>query len=305
MLHIAHAPVFKHSLPKGPNGEPHRFPMLKYELIPEQLLYEGTCTPANFFEPAPVDDRWVLAVHTPDYVHQLKTGTLPPVMVRRIGFPQSPELVEREWKITQGTIECSLLAQQYGVAMNVAGGTHHAFPDRGEGFCLINDIGVAASYMLANRLARQILIVDLDVHQGNGTALMFQHEPRVFTFSMHGKDNYPLKKEQSDLDVELPTGMTDDAYLQTLYNTLPALIDRVRPDFLYFISGVDILATDRLGKLAVSREGCRQRDQFVFEQAIRYSLPIAVSMGGGYSVRIADIVEAHCNTFRTANSLFF
>ncbi len=300
MLKIAHAPVFKHLLPEG-----HRFPMLKYELIPEQLLYEGTCTPANFFEPDPVDDRWALAVHTPEYVHQLKTLTLPPVMVRRIGFPQSRELVEREWKITQGTIMCSLLAQQYGVAMNVAGGTHHAFPDRGEGFCLLNDMGVAAHYMLENGLARQILIIDLDVHQGNGTAVMFQHEPRVFTFSMHGKDNYPLRKEQSDLDIELPTGMTDDAYLQTLYNTLPGLIDRVRPDFLYFLAGVDILATDRLGKLSVSRDGCRQRDRFVFGQAIRYGLPIAVSMGGGYSVRIADIVEAHCNTFRTANELFF
>ena len=300
MLKIAHAPVFKHLLP-----EDHRFPMGKYELIPEQLLYEGTCTPDNFFEPDPVDDRRVLAVHTAEYVHQLKTLTLPPAMVRRIGFPQSRELVDREWKITQGTIDCSLLAQQHGVAMNVAGGTHHAFPDRGEGFCLLNDIGVAAHYMLENRLVRQILIIDLDVHQGNGTAVMFQHEPRVFTFSMHGKDNYPLKKEQSDLDVDLPTGMTDDAYLQTLCDTLPALIERVRPDFLYFLAGVDILATDRLGKLAVSREGCRQRDRFVFGQAIRYGLPIAVSMGGGYSVRIADIVEAHCNTFRVANELFF
>lgn len=300
MLKIAHAPVFKHLLP-----EEHRFPMLKYELIPEQLRYEGTCTPDNFFEPDPVDDRWALAVHTAEYVHQLKTLTLPPAMIRRIGFPQSRELVDREWKITQGTIDCSLLAQQYGVAMNVAGGTHHAFPDRGEGFCLLNDIGVAAHYLLANGLAKQILIVDLDVHQGNGTAVMFQHEPRVFTFSMHGKDNYPLKKEQSDLDIELPTGMTDDAYLQTLYDTLPGLIDRVRPDFLYFLAGVDILATDRLGKLAVSRDGCRQRDRFVFGQAIQYGLPIAVSMGGGYSVRIADIVEAHCNTFRTANELYF
>ncbi len=300
MLKIAHAPVFKHLLP-----EDHRFPMGKYELIPEQLLYEGTCTADNFFEPDPVDDRWALAVHTAEYVHQLKTLTLPPAMVRRIGFPQSRELVDREWKITQGTIDCSLLAQQYGVAMNVAGGTHHAFPDRGEGFCLLNDIGVAAHYLLANGLAKQILIVDLDVHQGNGTAVMFQHEPRVFTFSMHGKDNYPLKKEQSDLDIDLPTGMTDDAYLQTLYDTLPGLIDRVRPDFLYFLAGVDILATDRLGKLAVSRDGCRQRDRFVFGQAIRYGLPVAVSMGGGYSVRIADIVEAHCNTFRTANELYF
>jgi acetoin utilization deacetylase AcuC-like enzyme len=300
MLKIAHAPVFQHLLPEG-----HRFPMAKYELIPEQLLYEGTATPANFFEPEPVPDSRALAVHSAEYVQQLKTGTVPAAMMRRIGFPQSPELVAREWKITQGTIDCSLFAQQCGVAMNVAGGTHHAFPDRGEGFCLLNDIGVAAQFMLDTNRARQILIVDLDVHQGNGTAVMFRHEPRVFTFSMHGRDNYPLRKEQSDLDIALPTGTTDDEYLQTVANTLPALIERVKPDFLYYLAGVDILETDRLGKLSVSRAGCRERDAFVFGQALKHGLPVSVSMGGGYSVRLADIVEAHCNTFRLAASLFF
>lgn len=279
--------------------------MLKYELIYEQLLYEGTCTDDNFFSPSPVDDRWVLGVHTPDYVHQLKTLTVPAEMVRRIGFPLTPELIDREWIITQGTIDCTQLARRDGVAMNVAGGTHHAFPDRGEGFCMLNDVGVAAHYLLETGQARQILVIDLDVHQGNGTAVMFQHEPRVFTFSVHGKDNYPLRKEQSDLDIELPTGTADELYLNTLYDTLPNLIDRVQPDFLFYVSGVDILASDRLGKMAVSREGCLQRDRFVFEQAIQRSLPITVSMGGGYSPRLTDIVEAHCNTFRLANSLYF
>lgn len=279
--------------------------MLKYELIYEQLLYEGTCTDDNFFAPAPVDDRWVLGVHTPDYVEQLKTLTVPAEMVRRIGFPLTSELIDREWIITQGTINCTQLARRDGVAMNVAGGTHHAFPDRGEGFCMLNDVGVAAHYLLETGQARQILVIDLDVHQGNGTAAMFQHEPRVFTFSMHGKDNYPLRKEQSDLDIELPTGTTDELYLNTLYDTLPKLIDRVQPDFLFYVSGVDILASDRLGKMAVSREGCLQRDRFVFEQAIQRNLPITVSMGGGYSPRLTDIVEAHCNTFRLANGLFF
>lgn len=255
--------------------------MLKYELIYEQLLYEGTCTDDNFFGPSPVDDRWVLGVHTPDYVHQLKTLTVPAEMVRRIGFPLTPELIDREWIITQGTIDCTQLARRDGVAMNVAGGTHHAFPDRGEGFCMLNDVGVAAHYLLETGQARQILVIDLDVHQGNGTAVMFQHEPRVFTFSVHGKDNYPLRKEQSDLDIELPTGTADELYLNTLYDTLPNLIDRVQPDFLFYVSGVDILASDRLGKMAVSREGCLQRDRFVFEQAIQRSLPITVSMGGG------------------------
>ena len=300
MLQIAYSPVYRLRLPEG-----HRFPMLKYELIYEQLLYEGTCTDANFFAPSPVDDRWVLGVHTPEYVHALKTQTVDAKMVRRIGFPLTPELIEREWIITQGTIDCTQKAKQDGVAMNVAGGTHHAYPNRGEGFCMLNDVGVAAHYLLETGQVKRILVIDLDVHQGNGTAVMFQHEPRVFTFSMHGKDNYPLKKEQSDLDIELPTGTADELYLNTLYDTLPGLIDRVQPDFLFFVSGVDILASDRLGKLGVSREGCKSRDLFVFEQAIKRNLPIVVSMGGGYSPRLADIVEAHCNTFRVASELYF
>lgn len=300
MLQIAFSPVYRLRLPDG-----HRFPMLKYELIHEQLLYEGTCTDANFFGPAPADDRYVLGVHTAPYVRDLKALTVDPTMVRRIGFPLTPALIEREWIITQGTIDCTQQARRDGVALNVAGGTHHAFPDRGEGFCLLNDVGVAAHYLLETGQSKQVLVVDLDVHQGNGTAVMFGREPRVFTFSMHGKDNYPLRKEQSDLDVELPTGTGDEQYLNTLYDTLPGLIGRVRPDFLFFVSGVDVLSSDRLGKLAVSRDGCKQRDGFVFEQAIRHGLPIVVSMGGGYSPRLIDIVEAHCNTFRVANSLFF
>jgi acetoin utilization deacetylase AcuC-like enzyme len=300
MLQIAFSPEYRLRLPEG-----HRFPMLKYELIYEQLLYEGTCSEANFFHPAPVDDRWVLGVHTAEYVQQLKTLTIDPAMVRRIGFPLTAELIHREWIITQGTIDCTRKARQDGVAMNVAGGTHHAYPNRGEGFCMLNDVGVAAHHLLETGQASRILVIDLDVHQGNGTAVMFQREPRVFTFSMHGKDNYPLKKEQSDLDVELVTGTADEIYLNTLYDTLPRLIQRENPDFLFFNSGVDILASDRLGKMAVSREGCLQRDTFVFEQAIKYGLPVAVSMGGGYSPRLIDIVEAHCNTFRVANNLYF
>lgn len=305
MLQIAYAPLYKHELPTSPTGEPHRFPMLKYELIHEQLLYEGTCTDANFFAPAPVDDRWVLGVHTAAYVQSLKTQTVDARMVRRIGFPMSPRLIEREWVITQGTLDCTYLARRDGVAMNVAGGTHHAYPDHGEGFCLLNDVGVAAHQLLETGQARQILVIDLDVHQGNGTAVMFQREPRVFTFSMHGKDNYPLKKEQSDLDIALATGTLDETYLNILYDTLPRLLATQQPDFLFYVAGVDILETDRLGKLKVSMTGVRQRDQFVFEQARRFNLPIVVSMGGGYSPRVADIVEAHCNTFRVAANMYF
>lgn len=305
MLQIAYAPLYKHELPRTESGEPHRFPMIKYELIHEQLLYEGTCTDGNFFTPSPVDDRWVLGVHTAAYVQALKTQTVDARMVRRIGFPMSPRLIEREWIITQGTIDCTYLARRDGVAMNVAGGTHHAYPDHGEGFCLLNDVGVAAHHLLQTGLARKILVIDLDVHQGNGTAVMFQHEPRVFTFSMHGKDNYPLKKEASDLDIALATGMPDETYLNILYDTLPRLLAMQQPDFLFYVAGVDILETDRLGKLNVSMAGVRQRDQFVFEQAQKHNLPIVVSMGGGYSPRVADIVEAHCNTFRVAANMYF
>ncbi|WP_128543596.1 histone deacetylase family protein [Larkinella soli] len=300
MLKVAYNPIYRHPLPEG-----HRFPMSKYELIHDQLLYEGTLRPENFFSPRPVEDRWVLGVHTEDYVRRLKTLTVPPAMIRRIGFPLSAGLISREWIITQGTIDCSLIARRDGVALNVAGGTHHAFPDRGEGFCLLNDVAVAASYLLENGLARKILIIDLDVHQGNGTAVIFRQEPRVFTFSMHGRDNYPLHKETSDLDIEIPTGTTDDPYLNRLYDTIPFLLKEQKPDFLFYISGVDILETDRLGKLKISRDGCRQRDAYIFGEALRAGLPIAVSMGGGYSIRIADIVEAHCNTFRIAEKLYF
>ncbi len=300
MLKIAHSPIYQHPLPEG-----HRFPMLKYELIPEQLLYEGTCTLENFFSPNPVDEKWILRTHSKTYWDDLKNLRLDAKMIRKIGFPLSEQLILRETIITQGTIDCSVGAIKYGISMNAAGGTHHAFTDRGEGFCLLNDVAIASNYLLDNRLATKILVIDLDVHQGNGTAEIFFNEPHVFTFSMHGKENYPLHKETSDLDIELKTYTKDDEYLALLFETLPKLIKEQKPDFLFYISGVDILATDKLGKLSVSIQGCYRRDEFVFEQAIKHKLPIVVSMGGGYSPKITDIIEAHCNTFRLAEKMFF
>lgn len=305
MLRIAYDPVYQHPLPAGPTGEPHRFPMLKYELIPQQLLREGTVTEASFFSPAEIDEHWIRSTHTDGYWNDLKALRISPKMIRKIGFPLSERLVRREKIITQGTIDCCHYAREFGVAMNVAGGTHHAYPDRGEGFCLLNDVGIASNYLLANGLSRKILVIDLDVHQGNGTAVIFQNEPRVFTFSMHGRENYPLKKEKSDLDLELPTYTEDAEYLRLLKGTLPRLLAEQRPDFLFFISGVDILETDKLGKLKVTRDGCRERDRFVLESAKNAGLPLVISMGGGYSTRIADIVEAHCNTFRLAEAIYF
>ncbi len=305
MLHIACDPIYCHPLPPGPGGEPHRFPMLKYELIPEQLLYEGTCSSDNFFSPGTLDERLILGVHTPAYWEDLKQLRISEKMVRRIGFPLSEQLIQRETRIAQGTVECCRYALEFGISMNVAGGTHHAYADRGEGFCLLNDVAIAAHYLLENNLAHQITVIDLDVHQGNGTAVIFQNEPRVFTFSMHGKDNYPLHKEISDLDIALPTGTRDDAYLEQLSTALPALLQQQQPDFAFYISGVDILGTDKLGKLNVSIAGCRQRDEFVFEQCQKHQIPVVVSMGGGYSPRLTDIVEAHCNTYRAAQKMYF
>ncbi len=278
--------------------------MLKYELIAEQLLYEGTFSKDNFFQPQVVDLKDVLRVHTRHYLNDLFNLRLSQKMIRKIGFPLTKELVNREKIITQGTIDCCDFAIKNGVALNVAGGTHHAYSDSGEGFCLLNDVAVAAAKLLHERKVNKIFVIDLDVHQRNGTAKIFENESKVFTFSMHGKDNYPLYKEQSDFDIELDTGIEGDFYLELLHSNLPQLIKKHDPDFLFYISGVDVLKTDKLGKLGLSNEDCKQRDRFVFELAKNYNLPITVVMGGGYSPKIIDIVDAHCTTFRVANELF-
>lgn len=284
--------------------EGHRFPMLKYELIPGQLLYEGTILPENIFEPKMCSEEIILWAHDKAYLDKLLHQTLTPSEQRKIGFPQSEKLTERELIITQGTIDCCHFAFENGVALNVAGGTHHAFADRGEGFCMLNDQAVAANYLLHKKLAKKILIIDLDVHQGNGTAKLFEHEERVFTFSMHGQHNYPFHKEKSDLDVPLADGTNDNTYLSILSENLPALFEKVKPDFCFYQSGADILETDKFGKLKVTLQGCKQRDEMVFSLAKKNSIPCVVSMGGGYSPDIRNIVEAHCNTFRTAFGIY-
>lgn len=298
-LRIAYDPIYAHPLPEG-----HRFPMLKYELIPGQLLYEGSSRKENLFSPQPCPDEVVLWTHTAHYVTKLKEQKLSAAEQRRIGFPQSPQLTLREFVITQGTIDCCHHALQNGAALNVAGGTHHAYADRGEGFCLLNDFAVAANYLLHHKLAKQILIIDLDVHQGNGTAKLFENEPQVYTFSVHGRNNYPFHKEKSDLDIALEDGTDTSTYLKTLADVLPGLIERVHPDFAFYLSGVDILESDKFGKLKVTVEGCRRRDEFVFSLLKQHGIPCTVAMGGGYSADIKIIVEAHCNTFRAASAVF-
>ena len=300
MLKIAFHPIYIYPLPEG-----HRFPMLKYELLPEQLVYEGTCTEDNFFEPSIPDDSHVLKVHTKSYFDDLKNLTLEPKAIRKIGFPLSEVLVKRELIIADGTMKASEFALKHGVAMNIAGGTHHAYSNRGEGFCMLNDQAIGSRYLQDKGLAEKILIVDLDVHQGNGTAQIFQDDASVFTFSMHGKSNYPFKKEASDLDIALETNTSDDHYLSILKETLPKLINSEKPDFIYYLCGVDVIASDKLGKLALSIEGCKERDRFVLQTCKDESIPVMCSMGGGYSPDIKTIIDAHANTFRLAQDIFF
>ncbi|GHE31560.1 histone deacetylase family protein [Sphingobacterium griseoflavum] len=299
MLRIAHHPAYIHPLREG-----HRFPMLKYELIPAQLLHEGVVSAANFFIPGLAQQADILLAHDDRYVKALLDLTLDPRMVRRIGFPLSKGLVDRELYLVDGTIQASMFAQQYGVAFNTAGGTHHAGRDFGEGFCLFNDQAVAAAYLLNRKLAERILIIDLDVHQGNGTAHIFAGHRNIFTFSMHGDKNFPFVKELSHIDVPLPDGVGDEAYLSLLESELEQALARYNPDFVFYQAGVDILATDKLGKLNISEEGCRQRDKFVFAACHERGIPVQVSMGGGYSVHIKDIVNAHVNTYKTAIEVF-
>lgn len=300
MLHVAWSPIYRYRLPEG-----HRFPMVKYELLPEQLLYEGTLREENFFQPEAMPVDQILLTHTPEYWQKLRDQTLGPKEIRKIGFPMTPELVTRGRHIAMGTLSCVRLALRHGVAMNTAGGTHHAFADHGEGFCVFNDFALAANVLLRENEVRQILVIDLDVHQGNGTARIFSNDPRVFTFSMHGERNYPVRKESSDLDVGLPDGITDKPYLALLEDHLQRLMDRVQPDLVFYLAGVDVLATDKLGRLGLTREGCRMRDRMVFSICQKNQVPVAVSMGGGYSERLADIIEAHANTFRLAQELYF
>lgn len=279
--------------------------MSKYEVLPQQLLHEGTVSGDSFFAPSPVTESLITRTHEEIYWKRLQARELSPQEIRRTGFPLSQQLVDREVIIMQGTVQCTQYALEYGVSMNIAGGTHHAFTNRGEGFCLLNDIAIAANYLLDQQQASKILVVDLDVHQGNGTAQIFRNESRVFTFSMHGANNYPLHKEHSDLDIGLPDGVTDSFYLKTLETNLKNLLDTVQPDFIFFQSGVDILDTDKLGKLSVTREGCKQRDRIVLDAAKRNKIPLVASMGGGYSENFRDIIEAHANTYRLAQEIFF
>ena len=300
MLKIAFNKNYIHPL-----DENHRFPMIKYELIPEQLIRENTCSTDNFFEPGIISDELVLHTHEVQYFQRFKNIKLSKKEIREIGFPLSKGLVERELTIAQGTIECTKYSIEHGISMNIAGGTHHAFYDRGEAFCMLNDQAIAANYLIKKKLAERIMIIDLDVHQGKVTASIFKSNPKVFTISFHGKKNYPFRKEKSDVDIEFEDNTDDELYLKKLKKHIPTLIENFKPDFVFYLSGVDVLNNDKLGRLALSIDGCKERDKFILELCKANSIPIQVSMGGGYSELLRNIIEAHSNTFRLAQEIYF
>ncbi|HHG85271.1 MAG TPA: histone deacetylase [Bacteroidetes bacterium] len=299
MIRLSYSEKFPIPLPAG-----HRFPIQKYQLVREQLLYEGVIAAKQLFSPTFIEDQIIHLTHCPHWWSKAKSGNLSAKEYRQIGFPNSEELVLRSISSASATLQCALNALEDGAGMNLAGGTHHAFFDRGEGFCLLNDIAIAANYLLDRGHVKRVLVVDLDVHQGNGTASLFQGEPNVFTFSMHCVDNYPFHKAVSDLDVGLAAQCDDQTYLGALHKHIPELMESFAPDIVFYQAGVDVLATDRLGKLNLSRKACRDRDYWVISQAQKRNLPLVLVMGGGYSDRLSTLVNAHCEAYKLVLELY-
>ena len=283
-----------------PDG--HKFPMAKYAGLRERVLAEGVIAAADLHEAPAAAWEDLRLVHDASYVEAVAAGALSREAQRRIGFPWSPQMVERSRRSVGATIAASQAALDEGVAANLAGGTHHGFADHGEGFCVFNDVAVAARVLQRNLQARRITVVDLDVHQGNGTAAIFAGDESVFTFSMHGDKNFPFRKETSDLDVALPDGTGDADYLELLHANLDGVLNAHRPDFVFYLAGADPYEGDRLGRLKLTIAGLRTRDEMVFDACRRRNLPVAVTMSGGYATDINAIVTIHTNTIRIAAS---
>lgn len=282
----------------------HRFPMEKFKKLYELLLSDHIADPDQFHIPDRPSQTWIELVHTSDYVNAYCSGTLDPKAQRRIGLPWSPELVNRTCTAVGGTILTAQLALKSGLACNTAGGTHHAFPSYGSGFCIFNDLAIASRVLQKLGLVEKILIVDLDVHQGDGTALIFQSDPSVFTFSMHCEVNFPGTKQQSDLDVPLPEGMEDDEYLQTLAQYLPDLLSEIKPDLVLYDAGVDPHLGDRLGKLALTDSGLYRREMQVLTTCVSQGFPVACVIGGGYAEDMEALVYRHSIVHRAASEVF-
>jgi acetoin utilization deacetylase AcuC-like enzyme len=284
-------------------GENHVFPIKKFELVRDKLLQEGTLQNSEIIEPQPAKIEDVLLVHTEDYISRLRNGTLTAKEIRRLGLPWSESLVRRSFLAISGTIKAARHALKNKVASNLAGGTHHSFPDRGEGFCVLNDVAVTIRVLQKENLAGRFLVIDCDVHQGNGTAFIFKDDAEVFTFSMHGAKNYPLFKENSTVDIELPDKTGDAEFLETLNEALPRIF-RHEPDLVFYLGGADPFEHDKLGRLGLTIEGLRRRDEMVLSFAREMEIPIVTTMSGGYAEDINDTVEIHCNTIRAVKRVF-
>jgi acetoin utilization deacetylase AcuC-like enzyme len=281
----------------------HRFPIAKYALLRERVLAEGIVAPEHVHDPAGVAHEDLLLVHTDDYVTRFTNGQLTRDEERRLGFPWSEALVERSYRAAGGTVEAARHALVAGIAMNLAGGTHHAFPSHGEGFCVFNDVAIAVRALQRDRLIERAAIVDLDVHQGNGTHAVFASDPCVFTFSMHGQRNYPFHKVPGRLDIELADRTEDDEYLTLLRDALPRVLAAANADLVVYLAGADPLVHDRLGRLALTFEGLARRDALVLEQCAEIGLPVVVTIAGGYSDPIEQTVNAHVTTARIASRI--
>ena len=281
----------------------HRFPVAKYAMLRDRVVAEGIVPSERVLDPDGATDSELLLVHTADYVRRFARGALGDAELRRLGFPWSPELVERSRRAVGGTVAAARHAVAHGIAMNLAGGTHHAFPDHGEGFCVFNDVAIAIRTLQATGRIRRAAVIDLDVHQGNGTHAIFADDPDVFTFSMHGGRNYPFHKVAGTVDVELEDGAGDDVYLDLLATTLPRVLAEAQPDLVFYIAGADPHEGDRLGRLKLSFDGLARRDAYVLERCREVGLPVAITIGGGYGVNVADTVTVHATTARIAASM--
>ncbi len=291
---LVYHPAYSVPLPEG-----HRFPMAKFRLLLEVLLRQGLARPGRIHRPLPAPRRWLERVHLRRYHEALAQGTLTAAEVRRLGLPPSPALVRRSWLAVGGTVLTARLAMEEGLACHLAGGTHHAFPDHGSGFCVFNDCAVAATVLLEEKRVKRLMVVDLDVHQGDGTATIFRDDSRVFTFSAHGAGNFPLHKPPGDLDLPLPDGMEDEAYLEAVGGRLPGLLEQVRPDLVLYNAGVDPHRDDRLGRLCLSDAGLLARDRLVLETCLQRRIPVATVIGGGYD-RLPALAERHALVVRAA-----
>ena len=283
-----------------PLPEGHRFPMVKYSMLRERVARDGICGPGELLTPRALADEEILRAHSPDYLERVVSGTLTDKEMRRIGFPWSEKMVERSRRASGGTLGACLAALDEGFAANLAGGTHHAFSDRGEGYCVFNDSAIAARAVQAAGLAERVVVIDTDVHQGNGTAEILHEDPTVFTFSIHGAKNFPFHKEESDLDAPLPDGVGDTEFLATLEENLEAALDAADASIAIYLAGADPFEGDRLGRLSVTKSGLAKRDRIVLETCRERGIPVALTMAGGYASEVEDTVDVHFQSIRRA-----